>query len=178
MYDDLIEGQVMAFDLNTRLLVLKNNSETCSRLNNVFIINLQHCKDINVKKEVNGAESQEPQSINLQRLQNRVRNQVETKKRLVSALKANVGEDAQNLYMSLSKMLTAEQVSWSGPDIVVFNDVLIKPPYRVENVEATTSGRQRELDYVKKLVMNRHKQLNNNSSGTSSSSEINSSTKN
>jgi hypothetical protein len=51
--------------------------------------------------------------------------------------------------------------------------VLIKPPYRVENVEATAPGKQRELDYVKKLVMNRHKQLN--SSGTSTS-EISSST--
>lgn len=124
MHDDLIEGQVMAFDLSTKLLILSksnagkffivilcvfnrasvlsrtfvNNSaadlvitrfntltvangsqyfsslvlETNSdlpRLNNVYIVNLLLCKDINVKKEVNGAEQQEPQSINLQKVE-------------------------------------------------------------------------------------------------------------
>lgn len=96
---------------------------------------MPHCKDVTVKKEINGAENQEPQSINLQRvgpiqiftflmkfndqnlqllyislqLSNRVRNQVEEKKRLVSALKANASEDAQNLYMFLAKMLNGHQ---------------------------------------------------------------------
>lgn len=116
------------------IVISENNSDT-SRLNNVYIINLPHCKDVTVKKEINGAENQEPQSINLQRvgpiqiftflmkfndqnlqllyislqLSNRVRNQVEEKKRLVSALKANASEDAQNLYMFLAKMLNGHQ---------------------------------------------------------------------
>jgi hypothetical protein len=34
---------------------------------------------------------------------------VEEKKRLVSALKANVSEEAQNLYIWLGKMLTSDQ---------------------------------------------------------------------
>lgn len=132
-YDELIEGQVMAFDLTTKLLVLskfrfdffflafhsvldeswnvfaadivcwvlsvvktldqntaaaalnrksahvaffllthfsESNSETNSKLNDVFIVNLLFCKNIDVKKELNGAENhnQEPQSINLQRV--------------------------------------------------------------------------------------------------------------
>lgn len=95
---------------------------------------MPHCKDVTVKKELVGAENSEPQSINLQRvsifgiyhhtagtfiynmlhmfilqLSNRVRNQVEQKKRLVSALKANASEEAQNLYIFLAKMLTVEQ---------------------------------------------------------------------
>ncbi|XP_070495456.1 LSM12 homolog A [Chironomus tepperi] len=174
MHDDLIEGQVMAFDLNTKLLILKNVSENSNRLNNVFIINLPHCKDVTVKKELVGSENSEPQSINLQRLSNRVRNQVEQKKRLVSALKANASEEAQNLYIFLAKMLT-EQVYWNGIDIVVFDDVVIRPPYRVENVEAKSSGKQRELEYIKKLVMNRQNQIN---SLASSKAPETSSTKN
>jgi hypothetical protein len=68
-------------------------------------------------------------------------------------------------------------VHWSGPDIVVFNDVLIRPPYRVENVEVITatcsSGKQRELDYVKKLVSNR---LNLQKADVNSSSETSTAT--
>ncbi|CRK87360.1 CLUMA_CG001162, isoform A [Clunio marinus] len=169
-YDEKIQGQVMAFDLNTKVLILKTNSELNAKNNDVFFVNLLFCKDINVKKEnVNGAENynQEPQSINLQRISNRVRNKVEQKKRLVSALKANVSDEARNLFMSLAKTLTFEQVAWNGPDIVVFNDVYIRPPYKPESVEVTTHGKQRELEYVRKLVLNRQEQNSNSSSSNS-----------
>ena len=107
-------------------------------------------------------------------LSNRVRNQVEQKKRLVSALKANVSEEAQNLFMWLAKMLTFDQVCWDGPIIVVFNEVLIRPPYKHENVDVKTHGKQRELEYVRKLVLNRQEQNNNSSS--SGASTVSSST--
>lgn len=48
--------------------ILENASENSNRLNNVYIINLPHCKDVSVKKELVGAENSEPQSINLQRV--------------------------------------------------------------------------------------------------------------
>lgn len=60
---------------------------------------------------------------------------------------------------------------WNGADIVVFNEVVIRPPYRVENVEAKSPGKQREIDYIKKLVMNQMNSLGTpeNSTETSSS---------
>lgn len=44
--------------------------ETSKSKNDVFIVNLLFCKDINVKKELNGAENpnQEPKSIDLQQV--------------------------------------------------------------------------------------------------------------
>lgn len=44
-------------------------------------------------------------------LNSRVRNTVEQKKRLVSALKANVSEEAQNLFIWLGKMLPSDEGS-------------------------------------------------------------------
>lgn len=76
--------------------------------------------------------------------------------------------------MWLAKMLTCDQVCWNGPDIVVFNDVQIRPPYKPENVEANTHGKQREVEYVRKLVLNRQEQNNNTSS--SGASTVSSST--
>lgn len=42
------------------------------------------------------------------------------------------------------------QVTWSGPNIVVFNDVTITPPYKLDNVTGNPDSRQ--LTYVKKIV--------------------------
>lgn len=60
------------------------------------------------------------------------------------------------LNVSKTKILIAKlfnnllQVNWSGPNIVVFNDVTITPPYKLENV--TGSPESRQLAYVKKIV--------------------------
>lgn len=39
-------------------------------------------------------------------------------------------------------------MTWSGENIVVFNDVTIKPPYKVEDV----NGNPESMTYVKKIV--------------------------
>lgn len=41
-------------------------------------------------------------------------------------------------------------MTWIGSNIVVFNDVTIKPPYRVEDIVGNTDSRQ--FVYVKKMV--------------------------
>lgn len=82
-------------------------------------------------------------------LSTRVRNAVEQKKRLVSALAAGVSPEGQKLYMALSKTINNE-VMWSGPNIKVFSDVTIIPPYKLENVSGNPDSKQ--LTYVKKIV--------------------------
>jgi hypothetical protein len=49
---------------------LESNSEKSPKLNDVFIVNLLFCKNIDVKQEMNGGEThnQDPQSINLQKV--------------------------------------------------------------------------------------------------------------
>lgn len=103
-------------------------------------------------------------------LSRRVRNAIEQKKILVSALQSGVSPEGQKLYMVISKTISNQvsfllnfylfdrsiklfhltQVNWSGPNIVVFNDVTITPPYKLENV--TGSPESRQLAYVKKIV--------------------------
>lgn len=112
-------------------------------------------------------------------LSTRVRNAVEQKKRWVSAMSAGVCPEGQKLYMTISKTIDQVcshsiplekyptpnsplilwshplypfyfQITWKGQNIVVFNDVTIKPPYKVENVGGNPESRQ--LTYVKKIV--------------------------
>ncbi|KAG4076199.1 hypothetical protein HA402_014748 [Bradysia odoriphaga] len=71
--------------------------------------------DVQVKKESNTI-SEPKQSLDLQRLSRRVRNAIEQKKILVSALQSGVSPDGQKLYMAISKTIS-NQVNWSGPNI-------------------------------------------------------------
>lgn len=86
----------------------------------------------------------------------------------MTALKANVSEEAQQLYMWLAKMLQTDKVQWNGPDIMVFNEIRICPPYKPENVIGPV-GKQRELEYVRKLVSNRQEQPDSKSNSSSGS---------
>lgn len=53
-------------------------------------------------------------------------------------------------YSDLYLIIFFFQVTWSGPNIVVFNDVTITPPYKVENVTGNPDSRQ--YTYVRKIV--------------------------
>ncbi|XP_055542343.1 LSM12 homolog A-like [Wyeomyia smithii] len=164
-YDQNIEGEVLAFDQQTKMLILKcDTASSTSKLNDVYIVNLALCSDVQVKREVNSI-PEPPQSLNLQRLSTRVRNQVERKKRQVSALAAGVSQEGQKLFLAIAR--TINQVSWSGPNIVVFQDVTITPPYAVENVNGSPDSRQ--LKYVKKIV---EKHLNDQASANMSSTAV------
>jgi len=77
--------------------------------------------------------------------------------------------------MFLAKMLNSDQVGWNGPDIVVFNDVIIHPPYKPENVEVNPGGKTQQLEYVKKLVLSRQEQNNNNNNNNNINSNTSSS---
>ncbi|XP_055316892.1 LSM12 homolog A-like [Sitodiplosis mosellana] len=142
-----VEGEVLAFDQMSKMLILKCTSSNSSKLNDIFVVNLALCSDVQVKKEVEKVPDV-PQSLNLQRLSTRVRNACEQKERWISAMSAGVGPDGQKLYMAISK--TIKQVAWRGPNIVVFNDVTIKPPYKLEDVNGSPDSRQ--LKYVRKIV--------------------------
>ncbi|XP_058059292.1 LSM12 homolog A-like [Anopheles bellator] len=149
-YNANIEGEVLAFDQQSKMLILKCPSASKSaKLNDVYIVNLAMCSDVQVKKEVCIVPEQ-PLSLNLQRLSTRARNQVEQKKRQLTALAAGVSPEGQNLFMAIAR--TIEQVTWVGPKIVVFNEVMISPPYKIDNVHTNCPSDQRKLSYVKKIV--------------------------
>uniref|UniRef100_A0A1B6GS47 Uncharacterized protein n=1 Tax=Cuerna arida TaxID=1464854 RepID=A0A1B6GS47_9HEMI len=147
-YNREIEGEVLAFDPQTKMLILKC-AATSGRpnFNNVHIINLSLVSDVQVKKEVNTA-PEAPQSLNLQRLNTRVRNQIEEKKRLITALAAGVSPDGQKLFLTITK--TISEVTWQGSNIVVLNQVTITPPYKPENVIGNADSKA--YTHIKKVV--------------------------
>ncbi|GLG96307.1 hypothetical protein R5R35_012284 [Gryllus longicercus] len=147
-YNKEIEGEVLAFDPQTKMLILKcPASNGRPTLNDVHIVNLALVSDVAVKKEVNSV-PEAPQSLNLQRLNTRVRNQVEEKRRLVTSLAAGVSPEGQRLFLAISR--TISEVAWQGHNIVVFDQVTITPPYKLENIKGNTESKA--FMHIRKVV--------------------------
>lgn len=78
-----------------------------------------------------------------------MRNHVEEKRRLMSALTAGVSPEGQRLFIAIAK--TIKEVQWSDSNIVVWNQkVVIKPPYQVNDIQGNIQSR--EYGYIRKVV--------------------------
>ncbi|RZC34205.1 AD domain containing protein [Asbolus verrucosus] len=162
-YNTEIEGEVMAFDPHVKILILKcSSSSGDSKLNDVHFVNLSLVSELQVKKEVTSL-PEVPQSLNLQRLNTRVRNQVDKKRRILQAISANVSSEGQSLFIAIAK--TIKEVRWRNSEIVVWNqEVIISPPYQLENIRGDTKSK--EYLYIKKVVEKHMKDLAMNSQNT------------
>ncbi|CAH4033266.1 LSM12 homolog A-like [Pieris brassicae] len=149
-YNEHIEGEVLAFDPQTKMLILKCPSSSGNpKRHDVNVVNLSLVSDVQVKKEVPTTTVPDPPpSLNLHRLNTRVRNAIENKRRLVSALSACLDPEGQRLFMAIARVI--EDVSWSGQSIRVYNQVTITPPYKVDNVIGETDSKS--YNYIRKFV--------------------------
>ena len=133
--DKEVEGEVLAFDSATRMLILKSEaSSSRPSLNNVHLLNLSYVSDVRVKKDREPLDKPpEPLSLNIARLNARAREMIDKKKKLVKALQAGVSPDGQRLFAAINK--TLDEVSWDKEEIVVMKNVRICPPYTAECVK-------------------------------------------
>ena len=95
----------------------------------------------------------QPPSLNVQRLNNRAVDQLNQKKRLVTALRAGVSPDGQRLFAAIKK--TIEDVTWLNEDIVVFDKVCIVKPYTQDCVKpfrGSVDVPEKMIDHVRKIV--------------------------
>lgn len=142
------KGEVIAYDPK-KVLVLKSNS-SCGRnsFNNVHMVNLSlsNCK-IQVLSEKKEPLPDLP-SLNITRLNNRLRDQVVKKRKQVMAFKSGVTPAGQRLFQAIGK--TIDEVTWNGENISVLKEVTIYPPYRPEDVKGNTDSQA--LKHVRKIV--------------------------
>lgn len=145
---NVFEGEVLAFDPRTKVLVLKCPSTNGkSSVHDVHIINLSLPHEIKILADKKETVSP-PASLNITRLENRLREQVERKKKQVMAFKTGVTPAGQKLFQAICK--TIDDVSWNGENIYVLKEITIYPPYKPENVKGIMDSKA--LKHVRKIV--------------------------
>jgi len=146
-----VEGEVLAWDQSSKILIIKTESQNRSNLSNIQIINLDFVSEVKVKKETLTSVPQPP-SLNVQRLKDRAEDQIRRKNRLVAALKAGVSPEGQRLFTAIKK--TIEEVSWRNEDIIVMDKVCVTKPYTADCVRPLHEKVQEKkaIEHVRKII--------------------------
>ncbi|XP_071369274.1 protein LSM12 homolog A isoform X1 [Centroberyx affinis] len=142
-----LQGEVVAFDYQSKMLTLKCASSSGKpNLNDVILINLAYVSEVDI---INDRTETPPPlaSLNVSKLANRARTEKEDKLSQAYAISAGVSVEGQQLFQTIHK--TIKDCKWQEKNIIVMDDVVISPPYQVENCKGKEGS---ALSHVRKIV--------------------------
>ncbi|XP_069490437.1 protein LSM12 isoform X1 [Ambystoma mexicanum] len=142
-----LQGEVVAFDYQSKMLALKCPSSS-GKANHadILLLNLQYVSDIQVLTD--RTETPPPlASLNITKLAARAKTEKEEKMSQAYAISAGVSVDGQQLFQTIHK--TIKDVKWQEKNIVVLEEVVISPPYQVDNCKGKEGS---SLNHVRKIV--------------------------
>ncbi|XP_006167434.1 protein LSM12 homolog isoform X2 [Tupaia chinensis] len=142
-----LQGEVVAFDYQSKMLALKCPSS--SRKPNhadILLINLQYVSEVEI---INDRTETPPPlaSLNVSKLASKARTEKEEKLSQAYAISAGVSLEGQQLFQTIHK--TIKDCKWQEKNIVVMEEVVITPPYQVENCKGKEGS---ALSHVRKIV--------------------------
>ncbi|KAL3832194.1 hypothetical protein ACJMK2_023856 [Sinanodonta woodiana] len=150
-HNQKIQGEVLAFDLGTKMLAIKSTASNREHnQHDVRLLNLSFVSDVKVIEEAPEGPLPPLPSINLGKINSRLKHNLEAKRRLVSSIGVGVTQEGQKVFNAIFK--TINEVRWEGKEIVVMDEVLIKPPYGLDDCYVYKNGNTRALEHVKKIV--------------------------
>jgi len=144
-----LQGEVMAFDRQTKMLSIKNPSTVKPGTFDVNLINMNMVSAVKVMKEP--TESPPPlANLNYAKLMTRATTALNDKHRAVMAVGVGVTPVAQKLYNTIAK--TIDEIKWGGKEakeICIMSQVTISPPYTSGDVRGKEG---QALNHVRKIV--------------------------
>lgn len=157
-FEESFTGEVVAFDLQSNILIIKSPSSSGSNCNkDLHFITVKNCADIQVLEESQGDSAKEHlPNIEMKYIQAKQQAAVNERMRLVEAVGNGVSQDGISLFLSLSKKYDRpSDLTWSEKvKIVVMNSVIIKPPYKESDCELSNPSNKSSdaLNYVRNCV--------------------------
>ncbi|XP_063964289.1 protein LSM12 homolog B-like [Lytechinus pictus] len=141
-----IEGEVLAYDSNSRLLAIKKppTSSEKKSLCDICIVNLNLVSDFQIKHE-NAEPPREPPSLDANKLKRRTEENIAEKKTLVDLNSKGISKQGIQLYQTIKKTLRCRFVE---DKMIVNDDVTVIPPYTA----ACCSGPETAVSHIKNII--------------------------
>lgn len=155
-FDDLFKGQVIAFDLPSRILILKS-APTSGLQNNhdLHFLVLDSISDVQILEEPHDCAKDQLPSIEMKYVESKIKLAHAERMRMLEAVSNGCSQEGIELYTELSKKYDrASDIVWKDKvKIVVMNTVVINPPYLEADCQPLTNKTPKEaVTYVKSNV--------------------------
>lgn len=155
-FDDVYKGEVVAFDLSSKILILKSPSSSGIASNHdLHFLVLDSVSDVQILEEPK-SECLNDQLPNIEMKQITAKQSAALAERysLVQAVGNGVSQEGLQLYTMLCKTYDRSNITWKdNVKIVVLNSVAIEPPYKEANCQPLSSKTEKEaVSYVKSNV--------------------------
>uniref|UniRef100_F6YE35 LSM12 homolog n=1 Tax=Equus caballus TaxID=9796 RepID=F6YE35_HORSE len=154
-----LQGEVVAFDYQSKMLALKCPSSSGKPNHaDILLINLQYVSEVEI---INDRTETPPPlaSLNVSKLASKARTEKEEKLSQAYAISAGVSLEGQQLFQTIHKTwqlaselfeaMVIKDCKWQEKNIVVMEEVVITPPYQVENCKGKEGS---ALSHVRKIV--------------------------
>lgn len=132
-FDEVYKGEVVAFDLSSKILILKSPSTSGKASNHdLNFLVLDSVSDVQILEEpCTVAANDKLQHIETKHITAKHEAALDDRMRLIDAVGNGVSKEGIQLYSALSKIFDrASDISWKDKvKIVVVSAVVIKPPY-------------------------------------------------
>ncbi|XP_033062013.1 protein LSM12 homolog [Trachypithecus francoisi] len=138
-----LQGEVVTFDYQSKMLALKCPSSSGKPNHaDILLINLQYVSEVEI---INDRTETPPPlaSLRVSKLASKARTEKEEKLSQAYAISADVSPEGQQLFQ------TIKDRKWQEKNIVVMEEVVITPPYQVENCKGKEGS---ALSHVRKIV--------------------------
>lgn len=154
-FNDVFKGEVVAFDLSSKLLILKSPAASgIASYHDVNFLALDSVSDVQILEEPR-AESNNDQlpSIEMKHIKAKQAAALTERLRLVEAVGNGVTQDGISLYAALYKKYDRD-ITWRDKvKIVVMNSIVISPPYKEADCQPLSPKTQKDaLNYVKSNI--------------------------
>lgn len=145
MFNNLLWKSWFGFSL-TLVFPECPSSSAKPHLSDVILVNLAYVSDVDV---INDRSETPPPlaSLNISKLASRARTEKEDKLSQAYAISAGVSAEGQQLFQTIHK--TIKDCKWQEKNIIVMDDVVISPPYQVENCRGKEGS---ALSHIRKIV--------------------------
>ncbi|CAG2190649.1 LSM12 [Mytilus edulis] len=128
-YNQKLQGEVLAFDVESKMLAIKSSAASGKHnVHDVRMVNLNYCSEVKVVKESDDPPPALP-NLSLQKLNNRL-------------------NATQKVFNSIVKTLAESR--WEGKNIIVMEEVTIRPPYGVDDCQGKQGSQV--LNHVRKII--------------------------
>ncbi|KAJ7380139.1 protein with role in RNA processing [Desmophyllum pertusum] len=148
-FEEKIEGEVVAFDYGTKVIIIKSSSSKNAKKNvtDIKMLNMTQMKKLEVV-EISTKPSPSLPSLDLDKIDKKIASALEQKRRAVEKIGINVTPGAQKLFDTINK--TFNDVKWDGKRIIIMDEVTIDPPYDASTCCGKTATREHIVKIVKK----------------------------